>query len=88
MAVYTKTSKQDIARHLQNYQLGKLINFKEIIEGIDNSNFILETEKGKFILTIFESQSDLLSQRVACPREPVAASEGPGLRIMGRSSST
>jgi homoserine kinase type II len=35
-----------------------LISLKEIIDGIDNSNFILETEKGKFILTIFESRID------------------------------
>ena len=56
MAVYTKTSRAEIEKHLENYQLGKLLNFKEIIEGIDNSNFILETEKGRFILTIFESR--------------------------------
>ncbi len=81
MAVYTKTSEQEIAQHLQNYQLGKLINFKEIIEGIDNSNFVLETQKGKFILTIFESRIDknalpffinlklhLAENAVCCPR--------------------
>jgi len=80
MAVYTKTSEQEIAQHLQNYQLGKLINFKEIIEGIDNSNFVLETQKGKFILTIFESRIDknslpyfinfkehLASKNISCP---------------------
>lgn len=58
MAVYTRLDAHEISLHLQNYQLGKLINFKEIIEGIDNSNFILETEKGKFILTIFEKRID------------------------------
>ncbi len=56
MAVYTRLSKAEIEKHLENYQLGKLINFKEIIEGIDNSNFVLETEKGRFILTIFEQR--------------------------------
>ena len=56
MAVYTRLTKPEIEDHLQNYQLGKLIDSKEIIEGIDNSNFILITEKGKFILTIFESR--------------------------------
>ncbi len=91
MAVYTKTSKQDIAQHLQNYQLGKLINFKEIIEGIDNSNFILETEKGKFILTIFESRIDknalpffinlklhLAENGVCCPR-PILDKSGSAI---------
>ena len=32
-----------LEEHLQKYALGKLVNFKEILEGIDNSNFILET---------------------------------------------
>lgn len=56
MAVHTRLNKSEIEIHLQNYSLGKLIGFKEIVEGIDNSNFVLETEKGKFILTIFESR--------------------------------
>lgn len=58
MAVYTRLTRLELEEHLQKYPLGKLIDFKEIIEGIDNSNFILETEKGKFILTIFESRID------------------------------
>ena len=54
MAVYTRLKQLELEEHLQKYALGKLVNFKEILEGIDNSNFILETEKGRFILTIFE----------------------------------
>jgi homoserine kinase type II len=56
MAVHTRLTRLEIEDHLKNYQLGNLIDFKEIIEGIDNSNFFLTTEKGKFILTIFESR--------------------------------
>lgn len=56
MAVYTKISDTDIASHLVKYSVGELLDFKEIIEGIDNSTFILQTSKGKFILTIFESR--------------------------------
>ncbi len=60
MAVYTKLTFTDIAQHLKQFSLGELVGFKEIIEGIDNSNFILETKKdskiNKFILTIFESR--------------------------------
>ena len=64
MAVYTKLTQAGISRHLRNYQIGELIEFKEIIEGIDNSNFIIITNGGagssvlqnKFILTIFESR--------------------------------
>ncbi len=62
MAVYTKLTISEISSHLQNYDLGKLVEFKEIIEGIDNSNFILVTEKNgieqKFILTVFEARID------------------------------
>ncbi len=62
MAVYTKLTKEEIGEHLRQYDLGELIDFKEILAGIDNSNFILETSKGKYILTIFEKrikESDL-----------------------------
>lgn len=58
MAVYTKITREEISSHLSSYNIGGLLNFKEIIDGIDNSNFILETEKGKFIFTIFESRID------------------------------
>lgn len=65
MAVYTKLTKEQISSHLLGYSLGELIDFKEIIEGIDNSNFIITTSGGKdshgankFILTIFESRID------------------------------
>ncbi len=53
MAVYTKLTFQEIQNHLQNYDLGNLVSFNEIIAGIDNSNFIIDTKKGRFILTIF-----------------------------------
>lgn len=56
MAVYTKLSKLDIENHLENYQIGKLLDYKEILAGIDNSNFIVYSEEGRFILTIFESR--------------------------------
>ncbi len=63
MAVYTKFTRSEISTHLTNYSLGKLIDFQEIIEGIDNSNFIVETTgrndscvENKFILTVFESR--------------------------------
>lgn len=58
MAIYTKLTKPEIEQHLKNYALGELVSSKEIIEGIDNSNFLIETTQGKFILTIFESRID------------------------------
>ncbi len=56
MAVYTKITHQQIVSHLSNYSIGELVSFAEIVEGIDNSNFILETKIGKYILTIFEKR--------------------------------
>ena len=58
MAVYTKITGSEIVSHLKRYDIGSLISFSEIIQGIDNSNFIIITTKGKFILTIFESRID------------------------------
>ena len=58
MAVYTKITKEEISTHLRNYSIGELVDFKEIIEGIDNSNFVLETTSGKFILTIFVNNAN------------------------------
>jgi len=54
MAVYTKLEKEEINNILLNYKLGKLKNFEGIKEGIENTNYFIETEKGKYILTIYE----------------------------------
>ncbi len=56
MAVYTKLTFEEISNHLKNYKIGELLDFKEIVAGIDNSNFIIETSQDKFILTIFEKR--------------------------------
>ena len=54
MAVYTKLEKDEIDNILLNYKLGKLKRFSGIKEGIENTNYSIETEKGKYILTIYE----------------------------------
>ncbi len=62
MAVYTKLEKEDINNILLNYKLGVLKRFEGIKEGIENTNYYIETEKGKYILTIYEKrvkESDL-----------------------------
>ena len=58
MAVYTELNEEQIINFLKLYNIGKLISFHGIIEGIENSNFYLETSKGKYILTIFEKRVD------------------------------
>ena len=54
MAVYTKLEKEQINNILLNYKLGKLKRFEGIKQGIENTNYSIETEKGKYILTIYE----------------------------------
>jgi homoserine kinase type II len=54
MAVYTDISDEDLARLLAGFGLSEPLAFKGIAEGIQNSNFLLETAQGRFILTIYE----------------------------------
>ena len=56
MAVYTKLSESNLKSLFSKYNLGKLINYKEIKEGIENTNYFVELEKGKFILTLYEKR--------------------------------
>lgn len=58
MAVYTKITFEELAEHLTKYDVGELVEFNEIVDGIDNSNFIVKTSKNRFIFTIFESRID------------------------------
>ena len=91
MAIYTKLTRQEIEDHLTNYKLGTLTNFKEIIEGIDNTNLLIETTQGRFILTIFESRIDKnslpffinfkihLAQKGICCPIPIVANSGASI---------
>ena len=56
MAVFTKLKKNEIKNILTNYKLGPLIKFHGIKEGIENTNYFIQTKKKKFILTIFEKR--------------------------------
>lgn len=57
MAVYTDISDEDLAGLLDLYDLGAPLSFKGIAEGVSNSNFLLETQRGRFILTVFEQRA-------------------------------
>ena len=59
MAVYTSVNKDELNQFLENYDLGSLITYEGIVEGIENSNFKIITEKGSYILTIFEKRVSL-----------------------------
>ena len=56
MAIYTKISSKNIQSIENNYNLGKIIHFKGIKKGIENTNYLLKTNNKKFILTVFEKR--------------------------------
>ena len=56
MAVYTKINKKDISYINKNFEIEKIINFKGIKQGIENTNYLLKSKNKKFILTIFEKR--------------------------------
>ena len=56
MAVYTKLSENELKDFFLKYDLGKFLNHKEIKEGIENTNYFIQTEKGKFVLTLYEKR--------------------------------
>ncbi len=55
MAVFSKISKLSLSELLKNYNLGQLISFEGIKEGIENTNYFIYTTKGDYVLTIFEN---------------------------------
>lgn len=97
MAVYTDVADGDLDGFLKAYDLGSVLSFKGIAEGVENSNFLLRTETGAFILTLYEKRvaaPDLpfflglmehLSERgIVCPL-PVKGRDGEALRkLAGR----
>ncbi len=81
MAIYTKIFPKDIRSIEKKYNLGKIIYFKGIKKGIENTNYLLKTNNKKFILTLFEKRvqtkdlpffmnlMDKLSKnKINCPR--------------------
>lgn len=62
MAVYTHVSGETLARFFDGYDEGELLSAKGIAEGVENSNYLIDTSKGRYILTLYEKrvkESDL-----------------------------
>jgi homoserine kinase type II len=91
MAVYTDVAAEELAEFLSGYDIGELLSYKGIAEGVENSNFLLHTTSGYFFLTLYEKRvrlSDLpfflglmahLAQHgITCP-QPVASRKGEAL---------
>lgn len=56
MAVYTEVSDDDLAAFVAGYGIGQLLSYKGIAEGVENTNYIVHTTRGSFILTIYEKR--------------------------------
>lgn len=92
MAVYTPVSEAELVTFLADYELGAAVALEGIAEGVENSNFRLVTERGRYILTIYEKRVDpadlpfflalmehLARHGLPCPL-PVHARDGAALR--------
>lgn len=55
MSVYTVVSRAELALFLSDYALGSLLDFRGIAAGIENTNYFVNTERGEFVLTLFET---------------------------------
>lgn len=56
MAVYTHVSAEALEEFLLRYDVGELVSAKGIAEGVENSNYLVDTTKGRFILTLYEKR--------------------------------
>lgn len=56
MAVYTQVSAEALARFLTRFAVGDLVSAKGIAEGVENSNYLVETTRDRFILTLYEKR--------------------------------
>jgi homoserine kinase type II len=97
MAVYTDVADDELRAFIALYDIGEVLSCKGIAEGVENSNFLVTTERGNFILTLYERRvapadlpffialmEHLAAQGVACPT-PVKARDGFALRqLCGR----
>ena len=94
MAVYTQVPAEALERFLTRYGVGALVSAKGIAEGVENSNYLVETTQGRFILTLYEkrvAEADLpyflalkthLAERgLAVPR-PIPDRDGQALQVL------
>jgi len=97
MAVYTEVTDEALAAFLEDYDIGGMVAFRGIAEGVENSNYSLRTTAGDFILTLYERRVDpadlpwflgliehLAKRGIVCPL-PVHGRDGVALRhLCGR----
>jgi homoserine kinase type II len=94
MAVYTAIDDAALGAFLAAYDIGSAVSLQGITEGVENSNYLLVTERGRFILTLYERRVDpadlpfflglmdhLAAEGVPCPT-PVHGRDGAALRSL------
>jgi homoserine kinase type II len=94
MAVYTDVAADELAEFLKHYDIGELLSYKGIAEGVENSNFLLHTTAKYFILTLYEKRvakgdlpfflglmTHLASHGINCP-QPVKSKSGEALSTL------
>ena len=59
MAVFTHVSDAEMARFIAGFEIGRVIEFHGIAEGVQNTNFLVRTEMGRFILTLYEERTEV-----------------------------
>ena len=93
MAVYTDVAEGELGAFLKHYPVGDLLSYKGIAEGTENSNFLLHTSSGSYILTLYEKRVEkadlpfflglmghLANKGVSCPL-PVTADENYAIPV-------
>ncbi len=97
MAVYTEVSDEEIIAFVAEYDIGKVVSFKGIAEGVENSNYLLLTDRNPYIVTLYEKRvslddlpfflglmEHLAARGVSCPT-PIAGRDGEAMRdLCGR----
>ena len=96
MAVYTDVTDEELHTFLAGYRIGSVLSYKGIAEGVENSNFLLHTTDGFFILTLYEKRvaacdlpfflnliEHLAKRGLNCP-QPVRNHEGNALGTLAR----
>ena len=97
MAVYTEVSNGELEEFVALYEIGQVVSCKGIAEGVENSNFLLSTDRGSYILTLYEKRvaredlpfflglmDHLAARGIACPT-PIHQRSGSALgELCGR----
>jgi len=94
MAVYTDVQAEELTAFLAGYDIGELLSYKGIAEGVENSNYLVHTRRGSFILTLYEKRVDrgdlpffiglmehLARRGITCP-QPVKNRQGEALGVL------